>query len=156
MLANFPKGWFQSAAEKCFGICMLINLCEFMYTYLGKILKNIVYTKTGQETLLLNKKGLKWKSVVLAGARVSPLPGHVPRHRHCGPGRLQGPQGEAGGQALHAALHQGHQGHHQVDQGGRVFGITDFGGNSIRVTYGVRTRLFIQEFLCVIDITLKR
>jgi hypothetical protein len=59
MLAKLPKGRFQSEAEKCFGICMLINLCKFMYTYLGKILKNIVYTKTGQETVLMNKKVLK-------------------------------------------------------------------------------------------------
>jgi hypothetical protein len=27
MLTNFPKGLFQSEADKCFGICMLINPC---------------------------------------------------------------------------------------------------------------------------------
>jgi hypothetical protein len=59
MPANLSKGRFQSEAGKSFGICMLINLCKFRYAYFEKIFKNIVYTKTGQETLLMNKKGLK-------------------------------------------------------------------------------------------------
>jgi hypothetical protein len=28
MPANFPRGLFQSEADKCFGICMLINPCQ--------------------------------------------------------------------------------------------------------------------------------
>ena len=49
------------------------------------------------------------------GAWVPSLPGLLPRRGHGGQGQHEEEQGEEGGeQGHHPALHQGHQGYHQV------------------------------------------